>query len=259
MCVYNGRRVTRAEYIRLKKREKEIGAALDGSIGHGYDYGDWPIVRPTTSGNINIARAKWGFISPLAKVEDDIPAHRKRYETLNAKGETLVTSPMYKHAAQRGYRCLVLSTGFFEHRHIDVQEGEYQKGPKKGEPKIVDRAFPYHIDVPGQDYFFMAGIWWPWTDVATGKRIDTFAIVTTEANELMAQIHNSKLRMPTILPEDKAEAWLFEKLSDEQITELATYRFPSDHMQAYSVAKDFKKSNNPFKEVVYDELPALQY
>jgi putative SOS response-associated peptidase YedK len=44
----------------------------------------------------------------------------------------------------------------------------------------------------------MAGIWQPWTDKATGEYVETFSIVTTKANKLMEQVHNSKTRMPTI-------------------------------------------------------------
>lgn len=61
----------------------------------------------------------------------------------------------------------------------------------------------------------MAGIWQPWVDKETGESIDTFAIVTTKANELMSVIHNSKIWMPTILPEDLAWKWIMEDISEE--------------------------------------------
>jgi len=45
----------------------------------------------------------------------------------------------------------------------------------------------------------MAGIWQLWKDTETGEYVETFSIVTTSANKLMEQIHNSTKRMPTIL------------------------------------------------------------
>ncbi len=58
-----------------------------------------------------------------------------------------------------------------------------------------------------QPEFYMAGIYNPWTDQDTKITTNIFAIVTTEANTLMKQIHNSKERMPTILPGDLAESF----------------------------------------------------
>ena len=54
----------------------------------------------------------------------------------------------------------------------------------------------------------MGGIWSEWTDKTTGEIIKSYSIVTTEANELMAEIHNNKKRMPVILEPDQEENWL---------------------------------------------------
>ena len=45
--------------------------------------------------------------------------------------------------------------------------------------------------------FGIAGIWENWKEPKSGEWIRTFAIITTDANELVAEIHN---RMPVILP-----------------------------------------------------------
>jgi len=60
----------------------------------------------------------------------------------------------------------------------------------------------------------MVGIWQPWTDKAIGEHVESFAIVTTAANRLMEQVHNSKKRMLTILNEDLAYEWIFGKLDE---------------------------------------------
>jgi putative SOS response-associated peptidase YedK len=38
--------------------------------------------------------------------------------------------------------------------------------------------------------FGIAGIWENWTEPSSGEWIRTFAIITTDANELVAEIHD---------------------------------------------------------------------
>jgi putative SOS response-associated peptidase YedK len=87
----------------------------------------------------------------------------------------------------------------------------------------------------------MAGIWQPWTDRATGEHVETFAIVTTKANSLMEQIHNSKKRMPTILNEELAWEWLFGDLDEKRISEIAQSQIPPNEMEAFTITKDFRE------------------
>ncbi|RTZ49305.1 hypothetical protein EJ377_01020 [Chryseobacterium arthrosphaerae] len=85
-----------------------------------------------------------------------------------------------------------------------------------------------------QGLFFIAAIWQNWTDKDTGETVDTVALVTTEANPLMRQIHNSKNLMPTMLPDELAWEWMMQDLSEERITELATYQINTSEMEAYT-------------------------
>ena len=95
-------------------------------------------------------------------------------------------------------RCLILSTGFFEWRHV------YPINKRTGEPKKTTDKYPHYIGVKDAPYFYMAGIWQPWTDRSTGENVDTLSLVITAANPLMAKIHYSKERLPTILPDELA-------------------------------------------------------
>jgi putative SOS response-associated peptidase YedK len=88
--------------------------------------------------------------------------------------------------------------------------------------------------------------------------METFVIVTTKANKLMEQIHNTKKRMPTLLNEDLAYEWLFDNLSEERILEIAGAQYPSEAMQACAIAKDFREALEPTKEFAYEDLPALE-
>lgn len=163
---------------------------------------------------------------------------------MNAVGEEMLKKPTYRNAALKR-RCLVLSSGFYEWRHFTPP------GAKK------DQAYPYYVQLKDREYFFMAGIWQPWTDQETGETLDSFSIVTTRANELMAQVHNVKKRMPCILTDDLAREWIMDGLTEERITEIVTSPFPSDQMEAYTIEKGFRTSGDPTHPFQYEDLPAL--
>ncbi|HRO46349.1 SOS response-associated peptidase family protein [Agriterribacter sp.] len=263
MCYYNGIKVTRDEYIRLKALEKRFAFLNDEmAIYKGFDYGDYPVIRPkANSHETERVEMQWGFLPPYVNTTEKIKNFRYGYKdatgkwkpsytTLNATSEQLLEK-MYKDAALHR-RCLIPSAGFYEWRHVQVvgKSGKLLKTPEK---------FPYHIEMVNQPEFYMAGIWQPNTNLDTGITTDTFAIVTTDANTLMKQIHNSKERMPTILPGDVAEAWLYKDLNDQEILDIANYQVASAEMKATPLHKDFLKRDNPHEEVIYQEVPELVY
>jgi len=65
--------------------------------------------------------------------------------------------------------------------------------------------------------------------------------------------------MPTILPGNLAEAWLYKDLSEQDILDIAKYQVASQDMIAIPLDKDFLKKANPNERVVYKEAPALVY
>jgi putative SOS response-associated peptidase YedK len=74
--------------------------------------------------------------------------------------------------------------------------------------------------------FAFAGLYNDWLNPATGDIRRTYTIVTTEANELMAVIHNNKKRMPVSLTPEREELWLngveTEEFKNDSIDLLAT-------------------------------------
>jgi putative SOS response-associated peptidase YedK len=265
MCNYNGIRVSREEYIRLKDFERELSYLnLNRPFQSGFEYRDWPIIKP----NINncawdFATAEWGFLPSFVPTRAEAIKFRKGYKdektgkfilpytTLNARGEDLLTSRMYADAA-RNRRCLVLSSHFYEWRHLP-------KIGKKGQPLKETEKYPYVISVKAKQVSLIAGIWEAWTDRETGETVDTFALCTTEANSLMKQIHNTKNRMPTILTDELAGEWISDGLSDKRITEIATHQIPSSAMYAHTIDRNILKSiiEEPTNHIEYAEVPAL--
>jgi putative SOS response-associated peptidase YedK len=249
MCNFYGHRVSKIQFIRLKQIEKELGtiAALKEleTFKDGFTYSNSVIVRNNGKNDIEIVPAKWEFTPVWIKDEEALKAARKQgIPRLNARSETMLESKMFRDAALKR-RCLVPASYFFEWR------GFKPEGAKK------ENKYPYVIGVNDADYFYLAGIYNNWTDKSTGENIDTFAIVTTQANELMQVVHNSKKRMPTILPQDEAYCWIMDDLTEPQIQELASYQLPSEYMYAYTIPKDFKALEDPTIEYEYEELPAL--
>src|ERR1019366_1040576 len=266
MCYYNGQKVTREEYIRLKQLEKLVANYdfLNRDLQVGFDYNMNAVLkRHPEEEDFDIIQMEWGFIPHYLKTREDVFKMRNGYKdptgkfrpgiiTLNAVcEELLLPGKIYKDATLKR-RCLVLSTGFFEWRHI------YPKNKRTGEPLKTAIKYPYYISLKDKGYFYMAGIWQSWTDKVTGEHVETFAIVTTKANKLMEQVHNSKKRMPTILNDDLAYEWLFGNLDEKRILEIAATQYPANEMQACTIAKDFRDVLMPTKEFIYEDLPALE-
>jgi putative SOS response-associated peptidase YedK len=267
MCYYNGIKLTQIKSIKLKNFEKSIAEFpfLKQDLLNGFNYGHAPVLKKQEDKNdFDVAEMEWGFLPPYLKTREEVLRFRNGYKkengqfqqpliTLNAISEEMLLPNKIFRDAALNRRCLVLSTGFYEWRHV------YPLGKKTGKPLKTALKFPYHVGVIDRDYFFMAGVWQPWKDIETGEYIETFSILTTAANPLMAQIHNTRKRMPVILPEDHAWEWLFGDLTEEQISELGRYQFPADQMEVCTVAKNFRDSPEPGKVFEYKELPAINF
>jgi putative SOS response-associated peptidase YedK len=115
-------------------------------------------------------------------------APNPRVRPINASAERVATAPMFRTAYAKR-RCIVPVDGFFEWRAI--------KGKRANEP--------YAIAMKDRSPFGLAGIWENWQHPETGDWIRTFAIITTDGNELLAPIHD---RMPVILAPKDFDRWL---------------------------------------------------
>ncbi len=265
MCYYNGIKLTQIKSIKLKNFEKSISnyPFLNNDLFNGFDYTTTPVLkRKENEVDFDVVEMEWGFLPPYLKTRDEVNKFRFGYKknngqfqqpliTLNATSEEmLLPNKIFRDAALHR-RCLILSTGFYEWRHV------FPVGKKTGKPLKTAIKFPYHVGVKNKNYFFMAGIWQPWKDVETGEYVETFSIITTAANSLMAQIHNSRKRMPAILSEDYAYEWLLGNLTEEEISNIGRQQFPSSEMDVCTVAKDFRNSVEPDKMFEYAELPGI--
>lgn len=178
-------------FSKISKTSQEIENRFNAKFEHideftpciynGFQYPLTPVITNTDIEKIQLFQ--WGLIPVWAK--DD---HIKKY-TLNARIETILEKPAFRN----NKRCLVISTGFFEWQWLDEKGKQKQK---------------YLVTLPNEELFTFAGLWSEWTNRHNGKKIYTYTIITTKANELMSKIHNSKKRMPVILAAESEKDWL---------------------------------------------------
>lgn len=149
---------------------------------NAFDYPKTPIITNTLPNKVQLFN--WGLI-PEWSQDNSI-----RNYTLNARIETLEEKKSFKNVIQN--RCLILADGFYE----------WQWRNKTGSKKEK-----YLITLPNEELFAFAGIYSQWIDF-NNKVINSYSIITTQANELMSEIHNTKQRMPIILKKENEQDWL---------------------------------------------------
>ena len=164
-----------------------------------------------------MVRATWGFVPAWADGRPDVKP------LINARAETVATKPFFRDAFKRK-RCLVLADGFYEWK-------------RTGKSKV-----PYRIALKTEEPFAFAGIW-SMAHAAQGDVHPIFALLTTEANTLVAQIHT---RMPVILREQDEEEWLNPTLSLDAAQALLM-PYPAERLMAYEVSSKVNAatSNSP--------------
>jgi putative SOS response-associated peptidase YedK len=131
---------------------------------------------------------------------------------INACSETAAEKPSFR-AAFRRRRCLVPADGFYE----------WQRGQRK--------RHPYAVRLKDERPFAFAGLWEHWL-APDGQPLETVALLTTEANDLVKHIHP---RMPVILPAEHYEAWLDPQF--DNIGKLPPLRpYPAEEMALLPVS-----------------------
>lgn len=179
----------------------------------GFDFPRMPVLTADQPETLQYFR--WGLIPSWVKTSRQ--ALEIRSYTLNARSDTVFDKPAFRNAI-RQRRCLIPADGFYEWRLFQ------------------GRKYPYYIYFHDKTIFSFAGIWEEWVDPVTGECVKTYSILTTEANQLMAQIHNTKKRMPVILPREAEKTWLRPDLRREEILEL-TKPLDSGLLAAHTVSK----------------------
>src|ERR1700732_4902856 len=133
--------------------------------------------------------------------------------TINVKAETVATTPAFREAF-KSRRCLIPADAFYEWQKIDATTKQ-----------------PFAIGMNDGSPYAFAGLWERWRDPATKVPLETFTVITTDANELLEPMHD---RMPVILEPQDYDRWLH--LDDPTHPPIDLLRaFPAEQMIAWKV------------------------
>lgn len=178
---------------------------------HAYSLPLMPVFCKGQSPGLRLMR--WGLVPSWIADEDE--AKEIMMKTFNARSETIATKPAFRDSfASR--RCLVPVKGFFEWQQMG------------------GRKIPWYITLRGENIFSLAGIWDSWM-MQGGVTLETFSVVTTRANRLMEEIHNTRKRMPVIIPSSAENLWLDDGLQAEALQSLME-PVASDILDAHTVS-----------------------
>lgn len=171
---------------------------------------------------------RWGLVPFFAK--DTKAAAR----LINARAETVETSPVFRTAFQR-HRCIIPADAFYEwRRHRDPATGR------------VVRSEPFAVRRTDGEPLALAGLWSSWRDPETAARLYTCSILTTDPNELVARLHN---RMPVVLDPADWDAWLAEATPRTELRSLLRPA-PVDGLDAYAVSPAVNNVRNEGPELL---------
>jgi putative SOS response-associated peptidase YedK len=143
------------------------------------------------------------------------PLKEMKVATFNARAETVADKPMFRDAFRRT-RCLIPASGYYEWQ--DTPEGKQ----------------PYYFTRRDGDPITMAGLWATWHDRQAGETVRSCAMVITDANEFVAEVHD---RMPAVLEPDQFEPWLSGNPGIELLKPAA-----NDVLQGWPVSKRVNSS-----------------
>jgi putative SOS response-associated peptidase YedK len=202
-------------YVLLKEhlREMLLRLGLDDDAAYATRYNIAPMTRvpavrtkPKFSQRESLA-LRWGLVPPWAK--EDVG-----FKMVNARSETLAEKPAFRDALKKR-RCVIPVSGYYEWQTV-------------GSTKL-----PWLFQMRDERPFLFAGLWESWPG-ADGAPLETCTVITTTPNELASPIHD---RMPVVLDDDAAAAWLDPRETDAAKLAPLLQIFPAAKMAARAVSR----------------------
>ena len=217
----------------LTKSKKEIEETFNRDFAVPLEYQKHYHLNGFGSGMLHIIPmetdriypSSWGLIPEYAF--EDPAGFKADYNTLNARRESIFSSRTYKKSAAES-RCLIIADGFYEPHHYK------------------SKSQPYYCKLEGHQLFAFAGLCTELDD-----ELYSASIITLPANELFAQIHNKKKRMPLVLDNLFLDSWIESGLNQKQVEELMRVGFTNTPFETYPV------SNAIYKRGVETDLPGI--
>ena len=147
-----------------------------------------PVIRRNAQGLV-VDELRWGLIPEWSR-DDSIG-----FSLINARSETLAEKPAFR-GAFRSRRCLVLADGFYEWQALGRSKQPWRFVRGDAAPLLF------------------AGLWECWQPTGLATPMESFTVVTTPPNAVVAPVHN---RMPACLDPETAALWLDASTSPEML------------------------------------------
>jgi putative SOS response-associated peptidase YedK len=157
------------------------------------------------NGERTLTLMRWGLIPSWA---DDIKIGNS---TFNARSDGIDSRPAFRGAWKAGRRCLVIADAYYEWRHADKQ--------------------PFAVALGNRGPMTFAGLWDSWR-APDGTALQSFAIITTAANDLLKPVHD---RMPALLSPDLWPHWLGEAAATDAALKAMLKPYPGERMTVWPV------------------------
>ena len=194
----------------VEKLAKFFGLPEDPDLGPRYNIAPTQPVATVLvlTGERRFRLMRWGLVPHWAK---DLSIGSRM---INARAETVAEKPAFR-SAFHDRRCLIMADGFYEWKH--------DGGAKH----------PYYIVRKDRSPFAFAGLWERWGPPEGGELVESCTIITTQANELVAEFHG---RMPVILDPVDFDLWLATGVTDPQSLLGLLKPYPAEKMEAFPVS-----------------------
>ncbi|MGL6111007.1 MAG: SOS response-associated peptidase [Rubrivivax sp.] len=189
-----------------------------------------PVVHDTKDGERVAELMRWGLLPHWAK---DAKLAAKLN---NARAEGIAGKPSFRQAIRRR-RCLLPASGFYE----------WQATPSGKQPWYIS---PRNAD-GNEPLFAFAGLFEAWRAPESPPESEwllTCCIITTEANALMAPIHD---RMPVILAREHWPQWLKREQQDVDAIEPLLAPIDPARLQAWPVSRTVNRSSSEGEALVH--------
>ncbi|WP_424196611.1 SOS response-associated peptidase (plasmid) [Ampullimonas aquatilis] len=195
--------------IKKERLKAPTGVELDDYPSEAYPGYQAPMIVLDESAQTRVELAVFGLIPHWAKDR----SFAKR--TYNARSETVAEKPSYRQAWKRRQFCLIPMERFYE--------------PNWTSGKAVRWA----IERQDHEPFSVAGIWDRWTDKTSGEVVQSFSMLTINADghPIMGQFHKpgDEKRSLVIVPPSSRKDWLSATADNafDLMRELPTQEFTS--------------------------------
>jgi putative SOS response-associated peptidase YedK len=162
---------------------------------------------------------RWGLVPSWAK------DRKVASKFINARAETLAEKPAFRKAFA-GRRCLLPADGYYE-----------WQGAGKGK-------VPYYFRLADGRAFGLAGLWDRWD--RGDAPLETCTVITTVAGTRTSSYHH---RMPVVLTEEAATAWLNPSASPAELASLMV-AYGSGDLEMYEVSRFVNDPANDSEECI---------